>query len=322
MAPTTLSLYAMATRFEVVLFSDDPARLRAAGEEALAEIERLDPQLSFYSCASEISRINARAASEPVRVDPRLFRLLERCADLSRLTDGAFDVTIAPLVQAWGFTGTSGSVPDQDRLRSALDVVGMTHVLLDPNEHTVRFDRPGVLIDLGAVGKGYAIEQAVEILRECSVTSGLIHGGTSTVYGIGSPPDQDSWRVGIADPNPSPTLPATGRELLAADGVLPPRCGEGWGGVIRETVDLRDSALSVSAVHGKSFVEGGTEYGHVIDPRTGQAVAGTLLAAVTGPSPTDSDALSTALLVLSKPGLDLLGQSFPEYRGIVSEAST
>ncbi len=318
--PTTLSLHAMATRFEVMLHGDEPARLRAAGEEALAEIERLDRQLSFYDPASEISRINTRAAFESVRIDPRLLRLLERCADLSRLTDEAFDITIAPLMQVWGFTGASGAVPDQESIRRALDVVGMAHILLDPGDHTVRFDGPGVMVDLGAVGKGYAIERAVEVLRECGVTSALIHGGTSTVYAIGSPPDQDAWRVGIADPDaPSPTLPATERgSTRRPPGVLPLRCGEGWGGGIRETVHLRDSALSVSAVHGKSFVEGGTEYGHVIDPRSGQAATGTLLASVTGPSPTDSDALSTALLILGKPGLDILRERFPDCQGIVA----
>lgn len=287
----SLSLNAMATTFEVALHGDDPARLRAAGEEALREIERLDRQLSFYDPNSEISRVNARAAREPVKVDPRVFRLLKRCIEISRLTSGVFDINIVPFLRLWGFTGDGGRVPSSVDLDHAKVNAGIQYVKLNDEEYTVRFKKKGVSIDLGAVAKGYAIEQAVEILRECGVTSGLIHGGTSTVYGLGSPPDQDAWRVAIRNP---------------ADEAHPV-----------EVVDLVDCALSVSAVHGKSFREGGIEYGHIIDPRTGQAVAGTRLAAVIGPSPTDSDALSTALLVLGRDWLPLLQQRFPGYRGIV-----
>ncbi len=294
MTPTTLSLNAMATRFEVILHGDDPARLRGAGEEALAEIQRLDRELSFYDAGSEISRINARAAIEPVRPDPRVFRLLARCRELHRLTDGAFDITIAPLMRAWGFTGSSGKIPEPEQVRSALESVGMRHVIRDEARGTVRFDRPGVAIDLGAVGKGYAIEQAVEILRECGVESALIHGGTSTIYAIGTPPGQDAWRVAIRNPSDD--------------------------GAPVDLVDLRNCALSVSAVHGKSFIEGGTEYGHVIDPRTGRTVTSTRLAAVVGPSATDSDALSTALLVLGREWLPTLAERFPGSRGIVVPA--
>jgi thiamine biosynthesis lipoprotein len=289
-----LSLHTMATRFELVLHGDEPARLRAAGEEALREIERLDRQLSFYGPDSEVSWINSHAAETPVKVEPRLFRLLRRCAELSRLTDRAFDITVGPLMRAWGFAGGSGRFPDPRELETARGAVGMQHVVLDEHGFTIRFDRPGVEIDLGAVGKGYAVERAVDILRESGVRSGLIHGGTSTVYGIGAQPDGKPWRIGIKDP----------RE---ADRQL-------------EVVELADSCLSVSAVHGKSFAHDGRELGHVIDPRTGEPVEGSRSAAVIGPSPTDSDALSTALLVLGEPGLGLLAERFPGYSGrILSE---
>jgi len=285
----------MATRFEIVLPGEDESRLRAAGEEALAEIERLDTQLSLYQADSEITWINARAAKSAVKVEPRLFRLLERCAELTRLTDGAFDITIAPLMLAWGFVGGSGRMPKDSDVEKARETVGMHHVLLDADSFTARFDREDVTLDLGAVGKGYAIERAVGILRECGVTSGLIHGGTSTVYGIGAQPDGKPWKIAIRNP-------------AKPDSHL-------------DVVELRDSALSVSAVRGKSFIADGTEFGHVIDPRTGRPVAGALAAAVIGPSPTDCDALSTALLVLDEPGISLLGERFPGYEGLVAVPS-
>lgn len=282
-----LALHAMATRFEIVLHGNDPARLRSAGEEALHEIESLDSQLSLYRPESDITRINARASREPVRVEPQLLTLLKRAIGLFHATDGAFDITVTPLMRAWGMTGGEARVPKEWELQSALELVGADHILLDEAESTIRFAREGMQIDLGAIGKGYAIERAVEVLADCGVVSALIHGGTSTIYALGAPPEADAWRVAIYDPRTQAALP--------------------------DPLDLRDCSLSVSAVHGRSFIHDGREYGHVIDPRTGMPSDAALLSAVWGPSPTDADALSTALLVLGEPGLDLLRQRMPGY---------
>ncbi|MBI3878306.1 MAG: FAD:protein FMN transferase [Verrucomicrobia bacterium] len=180
--------HAMATRFEIVLHGDDATRLRAAGEEALNEIERLEAQLSFFKPTSEISRLNTHAASAPVRVEPVLFRLLQHALRLSRETGGAFDITVAPLMRAWGFIKSSGQLPDPQALEEARKCTGWRLVELDEREFTVRFARPGVKLDLGAIGKGYALERAADILRDDGITSALLHGGTSTVYALGSPP--------------------------------------------------------------------------------------------------------------------------------------
>lgn len=281
----------MATRFELVLSGDDPARLRSAGEEALHEIEALDSQLSFYRPDSDISRINAHASLEPVRVEPRLFALLRRATELSELTDGAFDITIAPLMRAWGLLRGQGRVPSRSEIESALAQVGIRHMALSEADFTIRFQRDGMQIDLGAIGKGYAIERAVEVLTECGVSSALIHGGTSTIYAMGAPDDADAWQVAIHDPVSQSALP--------------------------DPLGLRDCSLSVSAVQGKSFMSDGRQYGHVIDPRTGEPTSAALLAAIWGPSPTDADALSTALLVLGEPWCAMISERMPEYRGLV-----
>jgi thiamine biosynthesis lipoprotein len=291
---TRLSLNAMATRFEIALWEADPGRLRAAGEEALREIERLDAELSFYRPDSELSRLNASAGRGAVRAAPEMFRLLSLARELHHKTDGAFDVTIGPLMRAWGLTGGAGKVPGPGKLEQARAVVGMQHIVLDDASSTVSFDRQGVRIDLGAIGKGYAIERAAEMLVDSGVTSGIIHGGTSAAYGIGTPPGQPAWRVGIRNPD-------------NADDEM-------------ECVDLVDNCLCVSAVHGKSFSDGGKTYGHVIDPRSGMPVDHTPLAAVTGPSSTVCDALSTALLVLGKEGLRILKERFPGYGGLTAGA--
>ncbi|MDB6121317.1 MAG: FAD:protein transferase [Pedosphaera sp.] len=266
---------AMATRFEIVLHGNDPVALRAAGEEALDEIGRIEAQLSFYQPTSEISRLNARAAHEPVRVTPGLFRLLQQAKELHAETDGAFDITIAPLLHCWGFTGGTGHVPDPQKLAEARERTGMHLVELNAEDFTIRFAQEGVMLDMGAIGKGYAVEQAASLLKELGITSALVNGGTSSVYALGQPPGAESWNVALEYP---PTNAKSPPPLLA-------------------TIQLRDEALSVSAVWGKSFQAEGVTFGHVLDPRMGRPVEGSLLAAVVLPSATETDAFSTALLV-------------------------
>ena len=284
MTPVRLAANAMRTRFELILHGEDDARVRAAGEEALAEIQRIEAQLSFYRPSSEIGRMNAAAADRPVRVDPRVFSLLQRARRLHEATDGAFDPTVGPLMKAWGFVGGSGRMPDAAAVEEARARTGMRLVHLDAANYTVRYERPGVLVDLGSIGKGYAIEEAAEILRELGVVSGFLHGGTSTICAIGRPPGEEVWRVAV-----SPSGAAvSGEEAPMA------------------VVDLVDESLSVSAAWGKSFTEEGEEYGHVLDPRTGRPAEGAVLAAVVTSSATDSDALSTAALVLASTAPDLV----------------
>jgi len=285
----------MATRFELVLHGADEMFLRAAGEEAIAEIERLEAQLSLYRPSSEIAEVNARAARGPVRVSPPVFALLEHARKLNSETDGAFDITIAPLVKCWGFMNGTGKWPSVDEIEKARACVGMNLVFLDHLECTVQFAREGVMLDLGAIGKGYAIEQAADILREAGVTSALLHGGTSTVYALGHPPETSHWKVAL-EPFPE----SIGMSPVS----LPP-------------VLLRDEAISVSAIWGRSFKKEGKLFGHVLDPRTGQPVANSMLAAVILPSATETDALSTALLTLGSEGRAKISKLRPDIRTLL-----
>ena len=287
----------MATRFEIVLHGDNPVALRAAGEEALAEIERVEAQLSLYRPTSEIARLNARAAQESVRVTPSLFRLLQHARLLHEETGGAFDITIAPLVRCWGFMGGTGQFPSPEALEEARAKVGMQWVNLKEEDFTVKFGREGIMLDLGAIGKGYALERAAELLREAGVTSALLNGGTSTIYALGHPPESGCWKVAIEYPAQE-----------SRDGQPMPLA----------TVELRDEALSVSAVWGKSFQADGKTFGHVLDPRTGQPVADAVLAAVVLPSAMETDALSTALLVGGENGHEQIADLRPGMRTLVT----
>ncbi len=304
--PVRLARHAMATRFEWVLWGQTPERLRAAGEEALDEVDSLESALSRYRGSSDIARVNAEAGVGPVRVSPSTFRLLERARFLSEVTDGAFDITVGALLRAWGFVGGTGTRPSPEAVRQARDASGWHRVRLDDSAFSVTFDHPGVELDLGALGKGYALDRALDLLTEAGVPHALLHGGTSSILTRGLAPDGRAWRVGL--PGPQHSEPGT-TDSVALSGASS----------VTHSVELYDESLSVSAVWGKSFTEGGQELGHVLDPRTGEPVRRARCAAVVGPEAAVSDALSTALLVLGPEGRPLIEANNPGYRCIHRE---
>lgn len=278
--PLLMGCNAMATRFEIALWGASESYLRGAAQEALDEIEAIEGRLSIFLPTSDLYEVNARAHMHPVCIDRRVYELLRRAKSLWEETEGVFDPTIAPLLGAWGFIGGAGAMASEEEILAAKEKCGMDKVLLDDSEHTVMFSQPGMMMDLGAIGKGYGIECAAEILRELRVPNALIHGGTSSIYAIGVQPDGDPWRVAIQDPIDSDKLVGV--------------------------IGLTNASLSVSAGHGKSFQTEEGSFGHVLDPRSGRPVKGALLSAVVCPSATDGDALSTALLVRGEEFFDAL----------------
>jgi len=289
-----LSRQAMGTEFQVVLAGEDERHLEQAANLALEEVERLDRQLSLYRPESDLSAINARAAQGPVLVEPGFFRLLERAAEITAATEGAFDVTVGPLMRCWGFFRGQGALPPPAKIAEALGRVGMAHVELDPEERTVRFDRPGIEIDLGAIGKGYAVDRMVALLRESGAESALVHGGYSTICALGRPPEGEAWPLGIRHP-------------FDAERTLVP-------------VPLRDRALSTSGNYEKFFTFEGVVYSHVLDPRTGRPAPGMLSAGALNASATDSDALSTAFFVLGAEKTRAYCRTRPEVAAVLVTA--
>jgi thiamine biosynthesis lipoprotein len=207
--------------------------------------------------------------------------------------------------------GGTGKIPAVTELADARAKVGMHLIHLNRQDFTVRFATEGVMLDLGAIGKGYAVDCASEILREAGVSSGLLHSGTSTVSAIGNPPDEDAWKIAINNPA-NRTAPAA----VADSGN-----GSHEGQKPLTTIQLKDESLSVSAVWGKSFQADGQTLGHVLDPRTGMPVTGAVLAAVVLPSATETDALSTALLTLGREGKKSLAQHHPGIRTLLVSES-
>lgn len=281
----------MATRFELVLVGGDERRLRAAGEEALDEIDRIEAQLTLYRSSSEIAQVNRRAGDAPVRVSPEVFQLLQAAQKLSQITHGTFDISVAPLIRCWGFMKgrESGSKPGAEEIERARSAIGMEFVQLDEHAQTVRFLKPGMMLDLGSLGKGYALDAAVDILRDNEVRNALLHGGTSTIFGLGEDPESGPWKVALENPeNKTGEAPET-----------------------LSVVELREESLSMSAVWGKHFMIDGELFGHVIDPRTGAPARGVLLGAVKAASAAVSDALSTAVLLGGEEVLASLQKEVP-----------
>jgi thiamine biosynthesis lipoprotein len=239
--------------------------------------------------------------------------LLQLAQRIHQETSGAFDITVAPLIRCWGFMGGSGTMPGPEQIDEARAKVGMQHVILDENRSTIRFAHDGMMIDLGSIGKGYALEVASEVLREAGLERALIHGGTSTICAIGAPPVMDFWKVALEAPP----------IVIASDGVtssVSSGTEEPNEKLPLAVVSLKDESLSVSGVHGKCFRAQGKTFGHVIDPRTGYPAQGTLLAAVVLPSATETDAFSTALLLGSLAGQEQVTSLRPGMRTLVAEA--
>jgi FAD:protein FMN transferase len=290
-----LARLAMRTRFELVIADPgDPAALRAAGEEALEEITRAETLLSAFQDGAELRYLNERAGTSIVPLSPLMMRFLRQCCALVEATDGAFDLAIGALLACWHIQddGENRSQPTAEVIATAVQAGDLRRqLLLDPSERFVRFAHPQTRLDPGAVGKGWALDRAVGLLRDHGITHALMHGGTSSASAIGHPPNNTSWKIAIRHPT-------------RADQII-------------AHAHLSDASLSVSGQHGRRVLVGGRHVGHIIDPRTGCPVSDNLLTAVIHPSALVSDALSTALLVLGPSGLDVLSQRFPGIHMLV-----
>lgn len=261
----------MGTSFTLAEYGQDSAYLEEVAAQVFKEMDELDDQMSNYKPNSELSSINREAARHPVMVEPRLFKLIQDSLEYSRQSDGAFDVTVGPLMKTWGFFRGQGRLPSKSELVEVKGRIGYQHVKLDASARTIRFDIPGIEIDLGAIAKGYAVDRAVEVLRENGIRQALISSGTSSLYALGSPPGEHGWMISVR--NPLDTNKAA--------------C------VLR----LQNFSLAVSGDYEKFFKLGGKVYAHIMDPHTGMPVENMLSTAVLSPSATDSDALSTSFYV-------------------------
>ena len=260
----------MGTRIFVELWAEDKDKQRGerAIDAVMDEMRHIDETMSVYKPTSEVSKVNALAATQPVKISPELFKLLTTALEYSRITEGAFDITYASVGYMYDFRERKR--PTEQQIQSALPAVNYQHVLLDAATSTVRFSQPGVRIDLGGIAKGYSVDCGIEILRERGFTHALVNaGGDSRVLGdrFGKP-----WIIGIRHPD-------------HPDQVI-------------TRVPLTDSAFSTSGDYERYFDEDGVRYHHIIDPHTGHSASKVRSATIIAPTATRTDGLSKTAFVL------------------------
>ena len=259
------SLDAMGTTFTVVAYGEDRFKMQSAVESSLEEVRRLEEMMSNYRPDSEWSRMNRAAASRPVRVSKELFDVLAACIRYSEASEGAFDISVGPLMKVWGFYKGSGRFPHRAEIKGAMARIGYRNIELNAKDQTVRFRRAGMELDPGGIGKGYAVDKMVGILKAGGVKSAFITAGSSSMYAIGVPAnDSRGWHVAIRHPKD------------AKKSV--------------EDIWLKDQSMATSGNYEKFFHAYGRLYSHIMDPRTGYPAQGMLSVSVIAPNATDSEA--------------------------------
>lgn len=257
------------------LYGSNQSVLQAAAEQAFKEVHRLDEMLSNYISGSELSRVNSHSGDGPVHVSQEFFDLLNQCVTYSRASKGTFDITVGPLMKVWGFYKDTGHLANPAEIRGALADVGYQNLELNAGNLTVRFRKHGMNLDPGGVGKGYAVDKMVAILRKAGICSGLVSAGGSSIYAIGLPPnDSRGWRIQIRDP----------------------RNGNNTASIAY----LKDTSISTSGGSEKFFWAEGRRYSHIMDPRTGYPAGGVLSVSVIAPKTIDSEIWAKPYYILGR----------------------
>ncbi len=264
----------------------EPAR--TAARAAFARIAELEQIASDYRPTSELRRLGAAAGGPAVPVSADLFHLLTLSHEVASLSDGAFDITVGPAVACWRDARRTGKFPPADRLAAARALVGHRHVVLDPVTRTARLARGGMLLDLGGIAKGYALDAALAVLREHGVTRAMVEAGGDLVVGE-PPPGAAGWVVAL--PHLRPPDPTT--------------------------VTLVNEAISTSGDTAQFVVIDGVRYSHLVDPRTGVGLTSRTIATAIAPRAATTDALATAACVLGPTAGTALLERVPGARGWV-----
>jgi thiamine biosynthesis lipoprotein len=262
----------MGTMFKLILYGQDEPTANRAAQAAFQRIATLDTIMSDYRPTSELMQLCRKAGGEPVPVSEPLFCVLLRAQEVSKLSDGAFDVTVGPIVRLWRRARKTQQMPDPQKLAQARALVGYQNIRLDRKARTVQLLRPGMQLDFGGIAKGYAADEALRVLEQNGITRALVAAGGDIAVS-GPPPDTEGWTIGIApleDPNQKPS-----RYLL-----------------------LHDAAVSTSG-DAEQYVEiDGKRYSHIVDPKTGIGLVGRQSVTVVARHGIMADSLTKVVSVL------------------------
>jgi thiamine biosynthesis lipoprotein ApbE len=291
----------MGTLFEVTIYAADKYIAEKTFNDIFQELNRLDYLMSNYKKESVLSQLNKSASAGPTDCNKELANVIEQSLQYSEITDGAFDITIGPLMKKWGFFKKQGRIPGKEELVSVLESVSYKNIIIEEKTKkslaknpittkTVFFKNADTQIDLGGIGKGYAVDRVHSVLKLNGINSALINFA-GNIYTFGTPPGKESWVIGLQHPRES-------------EGLL-------------GTFEIKDKAVSTSGDYEKFFTIEGKRYSHIIDPRTGNPVKGVVSVTIVTGNATRADALSTGVFVLgAEKGMDLIEQ-LQDVEGII-----
>ena len=280
--PYKRTLKLMGSRFEITVVANDSNQAHELIDTAVAEITRIEKLISSWDENSQTSEINRNAGIKPVKVDVELFELIERAISISKLTDGAFDISYASMDRIWKFDGSMKVMPSAEDIASSVSKVGFQNIILDKTNSTVFLKLEGMKIGFGAIGKGYAADKAKDLLITKGASSGIINAsGDMNIWG--KQPNGKEWKVAI-------TNPMDKNKVFA---LLP----------------ITNGAVVTSGNYEKYVTLNGKKYSHIIDPRTGYPSTGIISVTVFAPKAELADALATSVFVMGKEvGLDRINQ--------------
>nr|WP_245529136.1 FAD:protein FMN transferase [Aequorivita sublithincola] len=284
------TLKLMGSRFEITVVANDSTEANNYIDLAVGEITRIEKLISSWDPASQTSEINRNAGIKPVKIDKELYNLIGRCFEISKLTDGAFDISFASMDKIWKFDGSMTEIPSEEATKQSVTKVGYQNTILDPENVTVFLKLEGMKIGFGGIGKGYAADKAKKLLMEKGVISGIINA-SGDMNTWGKQPNGEFWKVAITNP----------MDKNKAFALLP----------------LKDNAVVTSGNYEKYVTFNDIRYTHIIDPRTGYPATGIISATVFPPKAEIADALATSIFVMGKDvGVDFINQ-LPKIECIV-----
>lgn len=284
------TLKLMGSRFDITVVEKDSITANKYINLAVAEITRIEKLISSWDKNSETSKINKNAGIQAVKVSSELFNLIQQAIAISKLTDGAFDISYASMDKIWKFDGSMTSFPSKEKIKNSVIKVGYQNIVLDQKNQTVFLKRKGMKIGFGAIGKGYAADKAKKLLLSKGVKSGIINA-SGDMNTWGNQPNGKDWTIAITNP----------LNKNKVYGVFP----------------LKKGAVVTSGNYEKYVVFNGIRYTHIIDPRTGYPSSGIISATVFAPSAELADALATSIFVMGyEVGLNLINQ-LPKIESII-----
>lgn len=285
----------MHATFQIIMYPPEGAGeslwTERAAESAFDAIDSLERRISVWRDDSQARRVNDMAATTPVNVSQDLFDAIVLSREISTRTEGAFDISVGPLIELWGYYRKQEHLPTRAEVDEALTKTGMDKVRLKAETRAVTFGREGVRLDFGGIAKGLAADCAGAALKKHGIVAALINGGSSSILAMGAPPGEDGWTVKVIVPD-------------SGDRVI-------------DEIVLRDESLSTSGCYGKYMEFDGTKYCHIFDPRTGWPAPGVMSASAVCASAAEADGLSTAFVVLGNQGTEAYCAAHPDVRAIV-----